>query len=62
MLNGVVCNSVGFLLHLLLGVGEKGQIIGKVIQLIPECLLDAILLLRGGGLHHPVYGQQEQEK
>ncbi|KAH3877305.1 hypothetical protein DPMN_001168 [Dreissena polymorpha] len=40
----VVRNNVGLFLHLLLGVGEKRQIVGKVevLQLFPECPLDSV--------------------
>ncbi|KAH3813576.1 hypothetical protein DPMN_142037 [Dreissena polymorpha] len=51
-------------LHLLLGVGEKVNIIGKVevFQLFPECPLNSIPLLLRRCLHYPVYGQREQER
>ncbi len=59
----VLCHSVGLLLHLLLCAGKKCQVVSKikVLQLLPECPLDAIPSLSCGCLHDPVYGQQEIE-
>ncbi|CAH2224945.1 Hypothetical predicted protein [Pelobates cultripes] len=58
------CQHTDFLLHLLLDVGEKCEVIGKVqvIQLTPQGPLDSIFVFAGGCLHDPVNGNEEEER